>query len=100
MSLIWGKDYPLISINTKIEKCVNQQRDWKLRYKEKTSRLRNQVTFFLLRFAKISSEFDKLNNIIQELRKENQNLKQINYELETKLKGTNFTEDKVKDTTI
>lgn len=48
------------------------------------------------KFAKISSEFDKLNSIIQDLRKENQALKQSNYEIELKIKGTNFTEDKIK----
>lgn len=37
-----------------------------------------------------------MNNIIQDLRKENQTLKQSNYELELKVKGTTFTEDKIK----
>lgn len=36
-----------------------------------------------------------MNGMIQELRKENQNLKQANYEFELRVKGTNFTEDKV-----
>jgi hypothetical protein len=36
-----------------------------------------------------------MNGIIQELRKENQTLKQSSYELELRVKGTNFTEDKV-----
>ena len=47
------------------------------------------------RFSKISIEFDKMSSMIQDLRKENQALKQSNYELELKVKGTNFTEDKV-----
>ena len=33
--------------------------------------------------------------MIQDLRKENQALKQANYEYELKVKGTTFTEDKV-----
>ena len=33
--------------------------------------------------------------MIQDLRKENQALKQSNYEYELKVKGTTFTEDKV-----
>ena len=36
-----------------------------------------------------------MNSIIQELRKENQSLKQEKYELEVKAKSSNFTEDKV-----
>lgn len=42
---------------------------------------------FLFRMTKLSSEFDKLNLIIQELRKENQSLKQVNYELEINSKN-------------
>ena len=37
-----------------------------------------------------------MSSMIQDLRKENQTLKQSNYEFELKIKGTNFTEDKVK----
>ena len=47
------------------------------------------------RFARISAEFEKLNEIIKELRRENQEMKQINYDLESKLRSTSFTEDKV-----
>lgn len=43
----------------------------------------------------MSVEFDKLNNIIQDLRKENQTLKQNNYELEARTKNSSFSEDKV-----
>jgi hypothetical protein len=45
--------------------------------------------------TKLSSEFEKLNAIIQELRKENQSLKQVNYELETNSRNTLHSEDKV-----
>ena len=51
--------------------------------------------FYLFRFAKVSVEFDKMSVIIQDLKKENQALKQSNYEYELKVKGTTFTEDKV-----
>lgn len=46
--------------------------------------------------TKLSSEFEKLNAIIQELRKENQSLKQVNYELETNSRNTLHSEDKIK----
>ncbi len=56
-----------------------------------------QSNFFnkIFRMTKLSSEFEKLNAIIQELRKENQSLKQVNYELETNSRNTLHSEDKV-----
>ena len=36
-----------------------------------------------------------MNAMLQDLRKENQTLKQANYDLELKSKGSNFTDDKV-----
>lgn len=95
MSGLLREDHPPFSWDSKIEKRDQQQWVWEWRNQEETDGLWDEVTLVLFRFAKISSEFDKLNSIIQDLRKENQALKQSNYEIELKIKGTNFTEDKV-----
>lgn len=48
------------------------------------------------KLTKLSGEFEKLNVIIQDLRKENQSLKQANYDLEVNSRNNNHSEDKIK----
>ena len=45
--------------------------------------------------TKLSGEFEKMNKIIQDLRKDNQALKQENYDLEMNSRNNVHSEDKV-----